>query len=526
MIIDLGTGGPDQLRADFAVIGAGAAGLTLARRLVVGGRSVILLESGGLDYESATADLNRGEVSGEPYYPLHDARLRFFGGTTAIWGGRSAELDAIDFEKRDWVEWSGWPFDKDELRPWYDKAWRLLDLPTGTPHLPSGLLDRLDGGELAVRHWRIDTQFDRFGARRNSDLLNHPLLTLVLHGTAREIVAADNGAAVERLEVQGPGGAPLEVRAGRYLLAAGGLENPRILLASNSVLPSGLGNDHDLVGRFFMEHPHGRGGRLAGASAWAMVRAFQKHRAGSQEAAALLSPSSQLQRERSILNSALTVAVRPPASGDRPLLTSAYLAAKHRFQPTQRGRSYWKAYKSAGRVLRHATGPLYWWAREKVGKDELALVLRAEQAPNPDSRVTLTRDTDATGMPRLHLAWKLSSQDRESAAELVSAFGREMARLGAGKVEPAQWLLNGSTGWVSDPLVSVHPLGGYHHMGTTRMSDDPRTGVTDRWGRVHGIANLYVAGSSLFPTSGWANPTLTILALALRQADHLLQADA
>ena len=127
MIIDLGTGGPDQLRADFAVIGAGAAGLTLARRLVEGGRSVILLESGGLDYESATADLNRGEVSGEPYYPLHDARLRFFGGTTAIWGGRSAELDAIDFEKRDWVEWSGWPFDKDELRPWYDKAWRLLE---------------------------------------------------------------------------------------------------------------------------------------------------------------------------------------------------------------------------------------------------------------------------------------------------------------------------------------------------------------------------------------------------------------
>lgn len=154
----------------------------------------------------------------------------------------------------------------------------------------------------------------------------------------------------------------------------------------------------------------------------------------------------------------------------------------------------------------------------------MALVLRGEQAPNPDSRVTLLHDSvDATGMPRLQLHWQLLPQDRESAAELVSALGRETARLRLGTVEPAAWLADPGVTWVNDPLVSVHPLGGYHHMGTTRMADDPARGVTDGWGRVHGIANLFIAGSSLFPTSGWANPTLTILALGLRTADRIAE---
>lgn len=525
MVIDLGTGGPSELQADFAVIGAGAAGLTMARRLIEGGRSVILLESGGLDYESQSADLNRGEVSGEPYYPLHDTRLRFFGGTTAIWGGRSAELDPIDFERREWVEWSGWPFGHEELRPWYRQARQLLELPADRPDFPNGFLDRLDERELANRYWLIDTRFDRFGPRRNSDLLEHPRLTLVLHATAREIIPAGSGEAVARIDVRGPGDRRLDVRAGTYVLAAGGLENPRILLASNSVVPNGIGNEHDLVGRFFMEHPHGRGGRITGASSWPILRAFQKHRVEGQEAAALLAASPLLQRQKAILNSALTIAVRPPVNGRQPLISAGYLAARHHMAPTERGRMLWKTYKAVGRSIRPWTGPFFWWASQKAGRD-LAIVLRAEQAPNPDSRVTLTKEVDSTGMPRIHLQWRLSPQDISSAAELVSSFARELTRLGIGRVEPADWLSNGNGSWVSDRLVSVHPLGGYHHMGTTRMADSPRRGVTDGWGRVHGISNLYIAGSSLFPTSGWANPTLTILALALRQADHLLNKSA
>jgi choline dehydrogenase-like flavoprotein len=168
-------------------------------------------------------------------------------------------------------------------------------------------------------------------------------------------------------------------------------------------------------------------------------------------------------------------------------------------------------------------GPLIWWLRSRRPGNELAVVLRAEQAPNPDSRVILRRDElDSAGVPRITLDWRLDPLDRQSAAVLVEAFGGELKRLGLGRVEVAEWLERGEEDWVSDPLVSVHPLGGYHHMGTTRMAADPRHGVTDGHGRVHGLANLWVGGSSLFPTGGWANPTLTILALALRQADRLL----
>lgn len=526
MHIDLADSLPPHLAAEVVVIGAGAAGLTLARRLVEGGRSVLLLESGGVDFEAATAELNRGFNVGQEYYPLEDSRLRFVGGTTAIWGGRVAELDAIDFEQRDWVPYSGWPFGRATLDPYYAEARLLLDLPAEWPERPPSLLDRFDGGgEIEGRDWLIDPRFDRFGYAAQKELIDHPRLTLVTHATVREIVAAADGGRIEALDVVAPSGQAVKVVGHDFVLAAGGLENPRLLLASRSVRPAGLGNDHDLVGRFFMEHPHGRGGHVIAPSSivWKLVEAFQKQEMASFETAALVRPSDRLQREEGILNSALALAIRPREGGRQPALTAAYLAAKHRLSPTRRGRAAWRVYKSAGRLLRRKVGPLIWWLRSRRPGNELALVLRAEQAPNRDSRVLLRPDElDPSGVPRIALDWRLDPLDRRSAAALVHAFGRELKRLGLGQVQPAKWLEKGEEDWVSDPLVSVHPLGGYHHMGTTRMAEDPRQGVADGHGRVHGLPNLWVAGSSLFPTGGWANPTLTILALALRQADRLL----
>ena len=167
------------------------------------------------------------------------------------------------------------------------------------------------------------------------------------------------------------------------------------------------------------------------------------------------------------------------------------------------------------------TGALHPWLMKRISNLDLALVVRAEQAPNPDSRVKLNGHRDATGMPRVALDWRLSAIDVDSVAGLVSAVDRKSRRLGLGTVEPAGWLADPEKRWVYDDLISAHPIGGFHHMGTTRMAGDPRLGVTDGWGRVYGLPNLHIAGSSLFPTGGWANPTLTILALALRTADRI-----
>jgi choline dehydrogenase-like flavoprotein len=524
MHIDLERGGPGRLEADVAVIGAGAAGLTIARRLLEGGLSVVLLESGGLDYEDATAELNEGENVGQDYYPLDHARLRFFGGTTAIWGGRCAELDPIDFRRRSWVPESGWPISHDELKPFYDRAWAAFDLPT-----PEQVGDRsrralpaFANDTLATPLWLFDQRSDRFSFRRCRDLIDHPRATVVTHATVREIVVERGERQVTRLEVTNLRGRRLSVSAGQYVLAAGGIENPRILLTSRSLSPAGLGNEHDLVGRFFMEHPHARGGRVVGGRPWRLLSAFGQRRISRVTLAHLLAPAAALQRQEGLLNTSLTIAPRRPANGKQPLLMRAYLHAKHRADPTRAGRLMWTGLKRTVAAAQRAVDPLRPWALHQAGQLDVALLVRAEQAPNRDSRVRLTNQHDANGVPRVALDWKTSQLDVDSVAGLVSAIGRECRRLGLGEVEAAPWLSDRNGAWVTDNLISTHPIGGYHHMGTTRMSDDPRRGVTDHLGRVHSLPNLYVAGSSLFPTSGWANPTLTIVALALRTADHLL----
>ena len=521
--LDLDQGAPATLAADVAIIGAGAAGITVARRLLDSGLSVILLESGGLDYEEATAGLNAGDNVGRPYYELEHARLRLFGGTTAIWGGRCAELDAIDLTRREWVPHSGWPFAIDTLRPYYRQAWRTLGLPEppSAAKLLNGRLPDFSPEELVIPLWLFDTASDRFSFRRCCDLFTHPRCTIVTHATVKEIVAAPSGRGIERLDVGSLSGRALDVRARTYVLAAGGIETPRLLLCSRSVHRRGLGNHHDQVGRYFMEHPHARGGRILGRSAWAWLAAFQKRRARGLAVAPLIAAAPALQAREGLLNASLTVAGRRPLQGKEALMMRAYLHARHRLAPTQRGRTLWRIAKQTVGRVQTVVDPLRPWLLNKAGKLDVALVVRSEQAPDPDSRVTLCRGRDALGMNRVALDWRIGALDVDSVAGLVAALARESERLGLGRIEPAAWLAEPGREWTTDPLISTHPIGGYHHIGTARMALDPRRGVTDGDGRVHDIGNLYIAGSALFPTSGWANPTLTILALALRTADTI-----
>ncbi len=505
--------GPLELEGEVCVIGAGAAGITLTRRLLKLGHGVVLLESGGLDYEAPIADLNAGENSGEEYYDLEDSRLRFFGGTTSIWGGRCAELDPIDLERRDYVPHSGWPIDWQELERWYREARPEFGLPAGRPG-PDDLraagvkLPRFE--ELETPLWTFDRRFNRFSWESCADLEADPRCQIVTHSTVTAIVSEGSG--ITRVEARSLGSGRLTVRAKAFVLAAGGIENPRLLLAS------GLGNDQ--VGRYFMEHPHARGGRIVKGAAWPLLKAFgRRHRVRGQDLAALIAPSEALQRREGILNTSLTIVARQPEGRRQFIGMKAYSGLKHSMAPTKRGRALWMVTKKAAGWAQRHIDPARPWLLHKAGNLDVALLVRGEQAPNPESRITLTGEKDPTGVPRVKLDWRLSEIDVRSVSVLVGALGRELEQLGLGKVEPADWL--GSGEWKTDPLVSSHPIGGYHHMGTTRMGSAPATSVTDADGRVHGIGNLWVAGSSLFPTGGWANPTLTIVALALRSAEKI-----
>jgi len=528
MLIDLLSADREMVvETEVCIVGAGAAGVALARDLMTAGREVCLLEAGGMDYEADTQALFEGRNVGEIYYDLDHARLRFFGGTTNIWGGRCVPLDPIDFERRDWVPHSGWPINREDLDPWYHIAHDSLQL--GEFDYSQKLWQQLGidpiafgADEISTAFWRFDAMKERFNRSQCSDLVTSSRVRIVLHANLTAIVSDEHARKVSSVQAKSLQGHELNVRARHYVLACGAIENARLLLMSDSVIPGGLGNEHDQVGRYFMEHPHGRIAHVATddpGGFWALYR--KRYPRNGPPVAPALVASESLQRNKGMLNSAATF--KPQRDPKKGLAAGkkAYMSLKHNLAPSRSGRRLWHGYRSITDWLqRHVSMPLVRLG-VKAARMQLYVVARAEQAPNPDSRVLLSSELDALGCPRADLDWQMSALDKHSVRELALSLGREFDRLDLGKVSAMDWLQDGSNAWPVDPTVGNHPIGGYHHMGTTRMSASSRTGVVDARCTVHGMSNLHVAGSSVFTTGGWANPTLTILALVRRLAKHL-----
>jgi choline dehydrogenase-like flavoprotein len=512
---------------EVCILGAGAAGITLARRLAASGLDVCLLESGGADYEKPLQALGVGESIGFPYYPLEESRLRLFGGTTAVWGGRVVQLDPIDFERRDWIEHSGWPFGKEELASYYAEALRLLEVE---PTLADETMwDRLglsqpgfDPERLRTNFFQFDEQFERFTLRRCQDLVDSAKVKILLHATVLDIRANAEGTAIDSVQIGNLSGGRGVVRARVFVIAAGGLETPRLLLNSRGVHKAGLGNHEDLVGRFFMEHPHARAGRVIPQKLWQLLNLLPRsHRKNGLRYAALGRVSESLQKREGILNSSFTLSVRRHQGTRMPPGKWLFNAIKWKVPHDPTGRSLWWVHRRAKRAFAERFGLASRWIRATTGRQGLYVVARAEQAPNPASRVLLSNERDPFGLPQIALDWNFLDVDKRSLHVMIEALDAELKRLSLGRAEVSPWLEENDTPWEVDPLISSHPVGGYHHIGTTRMAASPKHGVVDPDGRVHGLGNLYIAGSSVFPTSGWANPTLTILALTLRLGDHL-----
>ena len=497
------------LEADLCIVGAGAAGISMALEWIGSPRTVLLLEGGGLEYEPAMQDLYRGEIVGLPYYPLQAARLHYFGGTTGHWAGFCSPLDPIDFDKRDWVPHSGWPLRRKELDPFYARAQPLLEL--GPYEYAAGDWQRrdptlvplpLDPRVMWTKMWQFSPP-TRFGARYRDAVIGARNVHLYTHANVCELEANESLGAVDGLRVRTLDGKQHRARARYYVLACCSIQNARLLLASNRRTPTGLGNAHDLVGRFFMEHIEIPGGHLALALSGPVNTKLYAFEFGQTKARGELALSAAVQRERRILNG--TVSLEPGAPGE---------VAKSTFQ--------WGTPERLAALRK-------WQANGKVGPppDGLPepapagaprffhLATRQEQAPNPDSRVMLSTERDALDMPRAKLAWRLTELDRRSFRVFYEVMGRELGRSGVGRVQLLDWVRRDDGTWPGTLS------GGWHHMGTTRMHDNPRLGVVDATCRVHGLDNLYVAGASVYPTGGAANPTLTLVALSLRLSDHL-----
>ncbi len=489
MIRDLNTfAATGVIDTDLCIIGAGAVGITLARALSSTKRRVLLLESGGLDSDTRTQSLYEGTSVGLPYFKLDAARLRYFGGTTNHWGGNCGVLTGFELSKRSWVSDSGWPIALAELLPYYQRAQAMLEIgpyafDDGVWKLLGLAPPPLNSGKLTVRTLRRADTVVRFGQAFRADLVAAPRVDVALNANVAQIVPAENGRRIDGVELKTLGGRTATVRARDYVLACGGMENARLLLASNRVQRNGLGNGHDLVGRYFMDHPSIKLGDIFARQpkpVLDLIGDYRERRIGK----VVVRPGPTLsdewmQRSGSLSCRLLIGGPRPVSEGEERALPPALAAA-------------------AG------DGPLMAWP----------VYTLQEQAPNPASRVSLTQQYDALGMPRIQLDWRLSQLDLTTVQTAARALGEEVGRLNAGRLRLEPWLAEGTSTWEG-------VVGQCHHIGTTRMSDHPGSGVVDRAGRVHGIENLYVGGSSVFPTGGSDNSTLTIVALALRLADHL-----
>ena len=476
--------------ADLCIIGAGPAGVTIAMALDRTKISVCLLESGGHEHEERTQSLYQGEYAGniptvDSNY-LHNTRYRYFGGTSNVWGGYCRPLEAIDFEQRDWVPNSGWPFPKSHLDPYYRSASEFMRMGTfdednperDDPNFPSQF-----GGDVfddKVFRFRA-TRFGREYRQRIADSSN---ISLYLYANAIEIVANRSGADIEGIDVATLSGKRARVKARYYVLATGAIENARLLLASRRVHEKGLGNQHGLVGRYFMEHAvihYGLGPLVVWGDIPMNLYRARCYDDDNERRAQFVYPSLDSIRTNKMLTVTLDLHLLEDAITD---FDQAIIKASF---DVDRGHD------------KHDDPQMF------------RTIYMCEQAPSPANRVTLTGDKDELGMPRVKLQWSLADLETKT----IYRFARLLT----------QWVGERSYGRVKLPVpeeVLLQTMSwGCHHMGTTRMHRDPKQGVVDENCRVHGVDNLLVAGSSVYPTSGAANPTFTIIALALRMVDDL-----
>lgn len=502
---------------EVCIIGAGAAGITLAREFRDASFRVALLESGGMQYDAETQQLYDGRSVGWPFPDLMSDRLRFFGGTTNHWGGWCLPLQAIDLARRDDLPYhDGWPFPQAHLEPWYRRAQVVCQLgpydyaPADWGIKPAEIPPPFAGPDFACKIVQVSGV--RFGPAYAPELQAAPRLTVYLHANAFNLDGGENGREITRLTVKTLSGTQFIVRARLYVLAAGGIENARLLSASGRPDGNGIGNDHDLVGRFFMTHLVYTGGTIVPADPY-MNFTFQTagnfNGFGSPHAfVPQIGLSAASMVRRGLPNILIHWAYQfSPVVG--PIK-----ALKRLIRGEGPGGSL---LSDLAAVVGHFEGVADFAVRkalfgEGVPIEALHLHCSSEQAPNPQSRITLGTARDRLGMRETIVDWQPTAADKRNAAATLRLLGQQIGNAGFGRLRSS---LVESDAWPDDFY------GNEHHMGTTRMDQAPTRGVVNSDCRVHSVANLFIAGSSVFPTGGASNPTLTIVALALRLGDHI-----
>lgn len=543
---------PSLPPASIAIVGSGPAGIVVALELARRGRSVVVVESGARTPDPTAQALGDAEiVDPRLHVAMNLATRRQIGGASNIWGGRCVPYDPVDFAERPWIPFSDWPIGYDEMARYHERAARWFRI--GAPVFDTHALDEItqksivpglpDGDVLTstLERWSLPTNFGREYAR---DLATTPGLRLIGGLTCVEVMVDQTGRSVTALRCRHADGKEVFVTAERYVIACGGLESTRLLLASDSVVKPGLGNHGGVLGRYYMGHASGKIAQVEFSTpARQTAYAYSRTREGVYVRQRFSFPAEVLLRERlpNIVAWLVNPAIADPRHGSG-VLSFAYLALSSpalgpRFiaEGIRRAaigdgpRRPWPHLVNMIRDLPATAAfiPSFGYRRFLVRRKAPGFFVRsrdnvyplhyhAEQVPNPESRVWLGRDRDALGMRRLVVDLRFADQDVDGVLRAHALWDSHLRRHSRGRLVYLH----------DDPGASVREQlhDGYHQSGTTRMSHDPATGVVTPQLRVHGVDNLYVVSGSVLVTSGQANTTFAVVALALRLADHLSEA--
>jgi choline dehydrogenase-like flavoprotein len=543
------------LEADLCIIGGGSAAISVAMGYKDCGRSVIMIPGGGTNQTATGIDLYRGKVSPPgSHEPLEENRLRMWGGTTTVWGGRCVPFDPIDFQNRPWVPNSGWPIGPEDVASFMEPACTLseagiaeFDARKVFPNTQSEIIHGFDNQELVswpLERWSVPTDYCK---RYRADLDGASNVRVLLHAHAVHLQLSPEGKTLSQVDAACSPGQIFHVRARRTVIGCGALENARLLLASRDVAQEGIGNEHDLVGRYYQSHRFGVCGHAVLKNPdkdfiyefekdpegvycrrrfWMTPEAQARHQVCNVVGFFFRNVSGSSEHRNAMVSTVLLI---------KTLLGGARKGPKRLFEILRDQRR--ELFQHACIVLKD--GPSVFGQLAEVAytrcfqKRRLPMVLpprktncfplfyQTEHAPDHESRVVLDLSSvDDFGMPRLEARIRFSAIDHHTCSTFVKLFKQRFEEAGLGTFE------------VSDEelrlLENPNPLdfnSNSHNIGTTRMGKTPTEGVVDENCRVHSVENLFISGSSVFPTSSHANPTLMIVALGLRLADHLKRLD-
>lgn len=511
-----------KIQGDVCIVGGGVAGLVLANELVVSGRKVLLIESGNINYDQETQSLYKSNSADYPFPDTSYTRLRFLGGSSNHWQNNTSPLSEFDFQERDGISDSGWPIKYNEVSQYYPRAGEYCGVGSDE-HALDYWLKKTRSSEITTNSSVIESRIakialspTRFYETLGKKLSTSKGLRIVTNSNLVDIKFNPTEKRLETCIFKTINGSQFEVNANQFVMCLGGIENARMLLLFNQKYNNNIGNQGLCVGRYLMEHPTPRAAHFLDSQGLDLTLYKGKKHEGSS-ITGFLSLSDDTMKNNSLIG------LRMPLIAQTNLTLSDGVSSSHIVRksleasviPKDFGSHLWNIVSDADMVLegiaRKSFKTSLFQRGSEIGGYEIPMMM--EQTPDKHNRVQLSNTKDQLGIPKIDVLYRITESDKSRLWKSLDITSRELTRLGIGRIKTLEE--RGIRLWNSQLGFSAH------HMGTTRMSSTPDKGVVDQDLKVFGVENLYIGGSSVFPTGGSIPPTLTIVALSIRLAEHL-----